>query len=707
VFGAHAAGDRYRGLHVSEADVECLLARRPGEPTLGPAETADEADGDALSPDAPLAWLAESFGLTPFDVEVVVLALAPDLDLRYERLYAYLQDDVSRRRPTVDLALNLLCATAHDRIARRAHFAADAPLVRHRLLGVIAEPASASVPLLAHVLKLDEQIVNVLLGQSVLDRRLVGICRHATTSPWLGAHPLAERSLGAAGMRAVTALVRAARDRGETLCLRFHGARGCGKRGTAAALAGGEGVGLLTVDVARLAEMAGGASAEFERLLALALREGWLCDALIYLHGADVLFGEERASLRELLTEATAARGLTTIVSSVRPWPLASEAGVVDVPFGVPSLDQRRMLWGEVITHAGGVAVPASVDALASRFRLTPRQIVASVAMAVRSAEWRGAVDGSSGSAGSSAPGDDGECRHPIPTEDDLFAAARRQSGHELATLATRVDGVHRWSDLVLPEDTLAQLREIGDRVARRHLVLEAWGFGERLSRGKGVNALFSGPSGTGKTMAAEIIGAELGLDLYRVELAGVVSKYIGETEKNLDRIFAAAERSNGIVLFDEADALFGKRSEVHDAHDRYANVEISYLLQKMEEYEGVAILSTNLRGNLDAAFVRRLAFMVHFPLPDEESRRRIWMSVWPERTPMGDDVDVAFLAQRFALSGGNIKNIALAAAFLAAQSDGRVSMRHLIAATRREYQKLGKELGASEVGPYAEHLLS
>jgi SpoVK/Ycf46/Vps4 family AAA+-type ATPase len=228
--------------------------------------------------------------------------------------------------------------------------------------------------------------------------------------------------------------------------------------------------------------------------------------------------------------------------------------------------------------------------------------------------------------------------------------------------------------------------------------VLGTWGFDRKLSQGKGVNVLFAGPSGTGKTMAAEIIANELGLDLYKIDLSGIVSKYIGETEKNLDRIFRAAENANAILFFDEADALFGKRSEVRDSHDRYANLEISYLLQKMEAYAGIAILATNLRQNLDDAFVRRLAFTVHFPFPDETSRRRVWAGIWPAETPLAADVDLAFLARQFKLSGGNIKNIALAAAFLAAEDGGRVTMAHLLQATRREYQKLGKVLSDTEL---------
>jgi SpoVK/Ycf46/Vps4 family AAA+-type ATPase len=243
----------------------------------------------------------------------------------------------------------------------------------------------------------------------------------------------------------------------------------------------------------------------------------------------------------------------------------------------------------------------------------------------------------------------------------------------------------------VLPADSLAQLEEICRRVTAGPRVLADWGFARKLSLGRGVSALFAGPSGTGKTMAAEILAAELGLDLYRIDLAGVVSKYIGETEKNLDRVFAAAEDAGAILFFDEADALFGKRSEVRDSHDRYANIEISYLLQKMEDYEGIAILATNLRQNLDDAFVRRLAFTVHFPFPDEASRRRIWAGVWPAETPRAPDLDLDLLARQFKLSGGGIHNAALAAAFLAASDGGMVTMAHVLHAIRREQQKAGK----------------
>ena len=336
----------------------------------------------------------------------------------------------------------------------------------------------------------------------------------------------------------------------------------------------------------------------------------------------------------------------------------------------------RFEIWRSRLT-AAGVAVDAStLEDLASRFSLTPTQI-ADAALA----------------AGAQVRAQGGTRLSPIhDVKGTVFQAARAQSGYELAKLTRRVRPTFGWDDLVLPEDTLAQLREISTQITQRDVVFGKWGFGARLPLGRSVSVLLSGPSGTGKTMAAEVVANELGVELYQIDLAAVVSKYIGETEKNLDRIFNAAESANAILFFDEADALFGKRSEVRDSHDRYANIEISYLLQKMDQYEGIAsFLATNLRGNLDEALIRRLAFTVNFPFPDAASRRRIWERIWPADTPLAEDVDAQRLASEHRLPGGSIRNAALAAAFLAAEQGGPVTMRHIGDAIRREYQKMGK----------------
>jgi AAA+ superfamily predicted ATPase len=681
-FGAQAAHDLYRGLYISRDEADRLLARQPGAalfPTANPAAPADEPE--LADENSRLAWLQRAFGLTTFDVDVLLIALAPELDRRYERLYAYLQDHVSQRRPSVDLVLNLLCDDVAARLERRVHFDLDAPLIRHRLVQLLAEPNQGQPSLLAHTLKLDGQITRFLLHQDGLDARLAPFCRLVVADTGLEELPLS-----ATTKQSLSALVENARHAHDPLCLYFQGPPGAGKRQTAATLATQTGAYLLAVDLTQ----ALAANLAVEHLWPLLLRTAWFENAILYIDGLHLLRGEAHLpNFRRLLDTLATSAGVT-ILAGTQPWtpvthnPLA----VMAVPFDIPDHAQRRTCWQTHLAAIGIALAEGEVDALAGRFRLTPGQIAAAVGAGWNHARWRSAAK----------PADAANWQPGSPTVADFFAGARAQSGHDLAALAHKIVPKYTWADLVLPADSLAQLREICQRVVQRHRVLGAWGFDNKLALGKGVNALFAGPSGTGKTMAAEVIANELGLDLYKIDLAGVVSKYIGETEKNLDRIFGAAENANAILFFDEADALFGKRSEVRDSHDRYANIEISYLLQKMEAYEGVAILATNLRANLDEAFVRRLAFTVHFPFPDEASRGRIWAGIWPAATPLAGDVDLAFLARQFKLSGGNIKNVALAAAFLAAGDGEIVATSHLLQAVRREYQKMGKNLVESDL---------
>jgi SpoVK/Ycf46/Vps4 family AAA+-type ATPase len=258
-------------------------------------------------------------------------------------------------------------------------------------------------------------------------------------------------------------------------------------------------------------------------------------------------------------------------------------------------------------------------------------------------------------------------------------------------SLARRVEPRHDWNDLVLPPAQREQLTALCNQAKHGSIVYGNWGFDRKLSLGRALNALFSGPPGTGKTLAAEVIAADLGVALLKIDLSQIVSKYIGETEKNLRQLFDQAASANAILFFDEADALLGKRSEVKDAHDRYANTETAYLLQKMEEYAGITILSTNLRQNMDDAFTRRMRFIVDFPFPEDEDRLRIWQAVWPREVPLAPDVDLPALARQIRLSGGSIRNVALCAAFLAAEQGQSVSMRHLMRATRSELQKMGR----------------
>jgi SpoVK/Ycf46/Vps4 family AAA+-type ATPase len=340
-------------------------------------------------------------------------------------------------------------------------------------------------------------------------------------------------------------------------------------------------------------------------------------------------------------------------------------------PFAQTDYKTRLRLWKEALLRHAIPARETDLAELAGRFALSPGEIEEAAGLAAA----RNTLCADS----------------ETPTEGAaLFRAARESSSQSLGRLAVKLEPVHDWSDLVLPAGTLRRTREAAAAIRNYSIVFEQWDFRRRITSGRGLKILFSGSSGTGKTMTAGIIARELGLDIYRIDLSGIVSKYIGETEKNLDRIFHAAESGNAILFFDEADALFGKRSEVKDAHDRYANIEISYLLQKIEEYPGVVILASNLSQNIDSAFARRMHYVIEFPMPDPALRERLWRGMFPARAPLGEDVDFRFLAGQFPLTGGEIRNVSLEAAFLAAQ-DGRViRMQHLVQAMARQVLKQG-----------------
>jgi ATP-dependent 26S proteasome regulatory subunit len=375
--------------------------------------------------------------------------------------------------------------------------------------------------------------------------------------------------------------------------------------------------------------------------------------------------------------------GVFLLVASPDPLPTERRTLPVRVPRPTPA--DQRTLWDrglrELVPDAGD-----AVGALVHQFDFGPAEIARSVAAAAAAAR----LAKGNGHAGTATP-------LTLPT---LWRACREQTGWRLDELAQRITPAAAWDDIVLPPDVLQQLRELAAQVAHRPHVYEGWGFDALLSRGRGITALFSGSSGTGKTMAAEVLAHDLSLDLFRVDLSGVVSKYIGETEKNLRRLFDASEQSGAILFFDEADALFGRRSEVKDSHDRYANIEVNYLLQRMESYRGLAILATNMKSMLDQAFLRRLRFLVDFPFPDSPLRQQIWRRAFPPRAAL-EGIDFAALS-RLEVPGGNIKNIALNAAFLAAADRRPITMAHVVRAARREYAKIDKLPTDAEFGRLA-----
>ena len=425
--------------------------------------------------------------------------------------------------------------------------------------------------------------------------------------------------------------------------------------------------------------------------MALIYRESRLRRAALFWQGMEALHTEQRRTLLSTFVQNLKQGGSVAFVDGDAGWGAhhaLRQITYFSVALSRPSYTHRAKTWHSALEKHSTALDPGDIAELAVKFKFSLTQIYNAAATAGNLALWR---DPNS---------------HHI-TLQELYEACRSHSNKKLSILAHKISLKYRWDDIILPSDRTQQLREICNHVKYRDRVYSEWGFDRKLAMGKGLCVLFAGPSGTGKTMSADIIAGELGLDLYKIDLSSVVSKYIGETEKNLSRIFDEAETSNAILFFDEADALFGKRSEVKDSHDRYANIETGYLLQRMEEYEGIVILASNFRKNMDEAFIRRLHFTVEFPFPNEEDRFRIWQNVWPAATPREPDLDLEFLARRFQVTGGNIRNIALSAAFLAADDTGIIGMQHLVRATQREYQKMGKLVSESDFAGQAKDVVA
>ena len=686
-------GDELRGLYISEEEASTLTtagltceqdgmppaSENPGYQSLREdlaqlERQIDERKAESLrqGTELRLERLGDRFALTSLDKDVLLLCLLPELDLKYERLFGYIQDDVTRRRPTVALALDLLCTSFEDRLAGRQSFSQHAPIIKYQFISLHDDTPGKHAPLLARSLKLDDRIRDYLLGFDEIDDNVQPFVHKITPQRKLEDIILADNITAR-----LVQLTEAHKD-GASLIWYFHGPEGTGKRSTAEALCHRLGTGLLVADVKLMPQ----ASLPFETITKLLCREARLQNAAIYWKDFDTLLDDDFSSqLRDAMAEIEQNPGLI-FLSGDRAWDARNgwESKLfIPVEFSIPDYDQRQQLWLTSLDGQAKVA-EAAVGALAGKFWLSGGQILEASGLARNLALWR---DGGS------------------ITGDDLHWACRQVSNQKLVQLARKVKPRYIWADIVLPKDQFEQLTEICNYVKYHQVVYGEWGFEHKLSLGKGLNVLFAGPSGTGKTMAAEIMANELGLDLYKIDLATVVSKYIGETEKNLDRIFKEAQDSNSILFFDEADAIFGKRSEVRDSHDRYANIEIAYLLQKMEEYQGIVILATNLSKNLDEAFARRMHFSVEFPFPEEGDRFRIWQKAFPEVAPLSQDIDLAFMARQFKITGGNIKNITLSAAFLAVEDSGMITMEYLIHATKREYQKMGKLCTEADFGRY------
>ncbi len=632
------ANQRYLVAALAEVGQALDRHRGQGAPDLASGQLIEAAEAMAAPP--ALDTLCAAFRLSEFERAVLLMAAGPELEAGF----------AGGLVPTFSVALAAL---------PEAHWSALSPAgaLRHWRLVELDGTSPTTSPL-----KLDERILHFLTGVQYLDERLAG--RVDAVQPPSELLPSQQRladRLSSLWLRA------ASTEEGAVPVVELTGAPGVGKRAIAATLCAGLGLSLWELPAAAVPAD----PAELDGFLRLWRRE-------VPLANRALLLGDDDSPADEPAREAAVTRLVERLEAPLlvvsRSGRRAGRQPMLSFTVAAPGAAERSELWRDALGEAA-VSLDGQVDHVASQFQLGIGAIRAA------GAEALGALSS------------DSEAQEPLARA--LWQACRRQARPALGSLARRIEPRANRGDLILPERQRAVLREIALHVRHRQRVYEEWGFAARSARGQGLGALFAGASGTGKTMAAEVLAAELELDLYQIDLSSVVSKYIGETEKNLSRVFDAAEAGGAILLFDEADALFGKRSEVKDSHDRYANLEVSYLLQRMESYRGLAVLTSNRKSALDDAFLRRLRFVVEFPFPDAVAREQIWRRIYPEATPV-NGLDPTKLA-RLNVAGGNIRNIALAAAFLAAGDDRPVGMDHLLRAAQGEYAKLEKPLGAAE----------
>jgi hypothetical protein len=648
------------------------------------------AESQMESPPA-LVVLSNRLGLSGFEREVLLLCIAMELDTRIATLCARAQDDANKPYPTFALALALFDAPSWDLLSP------ERPL-RHWRLIEINQPGAQ--PLTSSPLRADERIVNYVKGLDYLDDRLAAFVAPLEIDGGQIELPASQQALVQEVKRYWLQALRQATGSSLLPVVQLVGPDVPSKQLVASQVASELRRSLYRLPV----EMLPAQPADLEMLARLWERESMLQPLALYLD-AQELDPASPAEGQALPLSRFLARcdHPLFLLGTRETWPRLGRANL-SLDIGRPTAAEQHAAWKAAL----GEVAPGSPALLASQFNLN---LPAIQRIAVGAINQATTADKSAVGAINwplrSIPDESGNLQNQAPTVDQaaggkniladrLWDACQVSVRPRLDMLAQRLDPRATWDDLVLPGEEVNMLHQLAEQVGQRSKVYEEWGFASKMNRGLGINALFAGESGTGKTMAAEVIANSLRLNLYRIDLSAVVSKYIGETEKNLRRLFDAAEDGGAILFFDEADALFGKRSEVKDSHDRYANIEINYLLQRMEAYRGLAILATNMKSALDTAFTRRLRFIVNFPFPGPAERKLIWQKVFPTSTPVDEGLDYDRLA-RFNLTGGSIHNIALNAAFLAAQEGTAVSMQFILNAARAEFRKLERPINEVE----------
>lgn len=628
-----------------------------------------------LTPPAAIDQVAQLFGLSVFEQEILLLCAGIELNDALAALCAAVQQDNQKAYPTLSLALQLTDAP------HWSAFTPEAPLRYWRLLDFGGGNALTTCPL-----RIDERLLHYLLGVQYIDERLKGI-----VTAWLPADT-APAVLPLSHQQIADQITAIGFEGNSGAAVQLCGPDSGSKRAIAANACAQLGLSIIVISAEAVTPDLG----QLNLLKNLCEREALLTQSAVLLD-CDHISSSDSTAEGSISQQSGAINRLIEslncpLILTSRDRRHQRQRPLITLDIHPPTTDEQRFIWrshlGDAATHLNG-----HIDTLVSYFNLSSPAIQAVCQRAKRLAS-QPQLPTINQTHFPPQP-------HPTPSPIEtlphlLWDACLTQARPRLDDLAQYIEPVASWGDIVLPEKEKEVLRTIAAHVRQRGRVYEQWGFSGKSRRGLGISAMFAGVSGTGKTMAAEVLANELKLDLYRIDLSSVVSKYIGETEKNLRRVFDAAETGGAILLFDEADALFGKRSEVKDSHDRYANMEVAYLLQRIESYRGLAILTTNIKSSLDQAFLRRIRFIVQFPFPDASQRADIWQRIFPRQTPT-QDLSPEKLA-KLNVAGGNIRNIALNAAFLAADANEPVQMKHLLLSAQAEYIKLERPLTDAEV---------
>ncbi|TNF29946.1 MAG: AAA family ATPase [Deltaproteobacteria bacterium] len=633
-----------------------------------------------------LLKVQETFGLDDFERDVLLLALAPAIDGSFQSLFGRVRGSSYRAPLDIDAALTLLVDDFADRVRHRQAFAPSGRLLQSNLLLVGRGAPDGGDEFLSLELRLPARLVTLLLGQPGEDETLQSFSRLVEPTETLERVilPLEDKqriveliALHGAYVEAMdTWGLREAVPYGRGITMLFAGPPGTGKTLTARAVANHLGRRLLLVDTSRLS----GQERSFETNLENLLREARLQSAVLFFDECEGLFAAQNrlgGHLSALLQAIEHFDGICILATNL-PQVLdhALDRRILyRVNFLTPTPTMREGIWAVHLPKALPIAPDVDIPYLSRRFEFTGGYIKNAVLLAAGAAAGRAATQRGT----------------PAVTQRDLLEACYSQLRSRLHELADHDQADLRLTDLILPEEIKQQIVEIIEAVSSQSRVFREWGFGRKFNKGRGLSALFDGEPGTGKTLSAEVIAAELGLGLYRVNVANVVSKYIGETEKNLQRIFTEARGSQSVLLFDEADSLFSKRVEVKGSNDRFANMETNVLLQLIERYDGLVILTTNLKTSIDKAFERRLSFKINFPFPDWETRATIWEHLLPSEAPLAKELDFDLLGQCFELSGGSIKNAVLRTAYRAAATGSPLTMDLFEDAAKRECQAAGK----------------